>query len=91
MSYETLVQGFIIPNLVDKYKIIFGEGEANLGTLQKFFPILNLVIHLFGVWEKSQLTVIIIFSNFVNVEYSTVKYPTGDNVKLTNLVFATVS
>ena len=47
---------------------------------KKFLPIFEFSIICFEVWGTSQLTVIIAFSNFLNVEYSTVKYSTGDIV-----------
>ena len=51
-----------------------------LKLLKNVLPIFVFPINLFDVWRASKFIVIIAFSNVLNVEYSTVKYSTGDNV-----------
>ena len=46
LSHGILVQGFIMPNLVGKYKTIFLESEANHETLQKLYPYVDFTYKL---------------------------------------------
>ena len=62
-------------------KLFFRESETNLGTLQRLSPYIGVSYKfVLKCVLKSQLAVIFVFPNVVNVECSTVKYSTGDNV-----------
>ena len=65
-----MVEGFKIPNLFDEYKTIFLGKQGKRWNPSKTFR------------GGSKFIMIIVFSNVLNVEYSAVKYSTGDNVIL---------
>ena len=72
-----------MPNLVDEYKTIFlGKRGKRWNFLKSFSLYLSFLQICFEVWGASKLIVIIAFSNVLNMEYSTVKYSTLDNVTI---------
>ena len=91
LSDWILVQAFIMPNFVNKYKTIFLGKRGWLSNFAKVLsPCWSFLKIYFGVCEKSQFTVIF-FPNFLNIQHSTVEYSTEDNVinlfnKITTIV-----
>ena len=62
MSFEKMVQGFKIPNLVDEYKTIFLEKWGKLWNFSKTFSLyLSFLSICFEVCQKPQ-------SNLMNLE-----------------------
>ena len=57
-----------------------GKPRQTLELFKKFSAMLQFAINFFEVLLKSQSNVIFFFSSVVNVECSTVKYSTGDNI-----------
>ena len=54
LSYWMLVQGSKMSNLVDEYKIIFWETEANLETSRRLSPYNGVSYKFFEIWKKPE-------------------------------------
>ena len=63
------------------------ESESNPGTLQKLSPYTGVAYKFVLNCGRNVSWLILVFSNVVNVECSTVQYSTGDNVTEYNYMF----